>query len=100
MNSGLLRAKQAAAYLDISVRLLYYLVQEGKITRHNMRVRTIRFKQSDLDTYIQSCRSTTINPSNVSDSDSRKPLMERKSELANSFLKAGVKLKPKHMISV
>lgn len=97
ISSGLLRAKEAAAYLDISVRLFYYLAQEGKIVRHNLRHRTTRYKKSDLDDYIKSCRSTSINPNNVTDSDSRKPLMERSNALANSFLKAGVKLKPKHM---
>lgn len=94
----LMKARQAAEYLNISVRLFYYLVADGKITSYNLSPRSTRFSKTDLDEYIKSCRSTTIKTNAPTVSDSRKLSMGSSGALANSFRKAGVNIKPEHFI--
>ena len=46
---------KAAAYLGISVRTLYRLVDEGRIPAYEMG-RVYRLKQADLDAFLESAR--------------------------------------------
>lgn len=58
---GLLKAKDAAAYLGISVRTLGRL----KIPRYLLIGRTIRYAKADLDTFIASCRYDPLAPISI-----------------------------------
>ncbi|MCB9950051.1 MAG: helix-turn-helix domain-containing protein [Planctomycetaceae bacterium] len=54
----LLTVEQAATQLQVSRSVVYALVERGKLACHRIGLGrgTIRIAQSDLDTYLESCR--------------------------------------------
>jgi len=48
-----LTARQAAAYLSISVPALHNLVSAGRLPRHGEKGHAIRLRRSDLDAYLE-----------------------------------------------
>lgn len=94
MDGRLLKAKEAAAQLNISTSYFYTLVQQGKIERHHLGPRSNRFKQSAIDTFLKStCQPVTIKRNAVTVSNSSTSLMAKNSDLASCFLRHGIKLK-------
>ncbi len=83
--------KEAAAYLGVSLRLVYDLAApHGPIPcyRHGRR---IAFNSDDLISYKSSCRSTEIKRAVVSSLNSTVSLAASESALESCFQKLGVK---------
>ena len=59
----MLRANEVAERLNISVQLVYQLIEAGKLAAHRFGVGrgTLRVSECDLDTYIESCRQTKVD---------------------------------------
>ena len=57
--SELLTVRDAADLLNVSVSLVYLLVDTRKLASHRIGARrgTIRIRREDLQAYLQSCRS-------------------------------------------
>jgi len=53
IESGILRPKQAAAALDVSLRTLYRLVEEGRIGHIRVSERGLRFRREQLAEYLE-----------------------------------------------
>src|SRR5437868_4844601 len=87
----LLSAPEAAAYLGISKRKMYDLVEpRGPIPCYKLGKRLTRFSIQDLNVFIKSCRSDTCETKSVSASNSKPRLTDAGSELLNSFRKLGI----------
>ena len=53
---GLLRAKEAAAYLGITVGTLRGLIRRGEISHRRIGQKLIVFCAADLDEYLERCK--------------------------------------------
>ena len=53
MESPLLDMRQAARYLNVSLRTMHGIRQRGEIPVVVMCKRTVRFRREDLDAYIE-----------------------------------------------
>ena len=53
--SGLMNLERAAEYLSIKVSTLYYLRRTKQITCYLVGGK-LRFRQEDLDAYVEKCR--------------------------------------------
>src|SRR5689334_5086411 len=92
-----MNAEQAAEYIGIPLRTFYYLVQQGRIERYIISPRVTRYEQADLDAFLKSCRSDSTKRKKGGVSNSTVSLTVKGTGLLDSFLKAGVKIKPEHL---
>jgi excisionase family DNA binding protein len=53
---GWLDARQAAAYLSVSVSVVHNLVSTGSLPRHGKPGTRLRFRRADLDEYVEARR--------------------------------------------
>ena len=51
----MLRVKQVADILSVSMHIAYRAIAEGKLTALRINQRTIRIRASDLRTFLESC---------------------------------------------
>lgn len=94
----MIKVKEAAKQLNISPRAMYDLAApEGPIPCHRVgrTGRTVRFEQSDIDSYKQSCRYTTTKNQDAGASRLIASSTENDSALQSFFRKAGLKPKLK-----
>jgi excisionase family DNA binding protein len=59
-GQGLLTVKEAASYLGVSPCSVYRWVEEGRIPHIKLQGRGVRFKQSDLDTWLERGKSRPL----------------------------------------
>jgi excisionase family DNA binding protein len=60
ISPGLLAVKEAASYLGVSPFSIYRWVEQGKIPNIKLQGRGIRFKQSDLDAWLDKGRTSPL----------------------------------------
>ncbi len=82
----MLRAKDAAAYIAVSVRTMYTL----PIPHYILGPRLIRWARADLDAYLASCRRDPRPQERVRITTSRLSLADARAPLVESFRRLGI----------
>lgn len=91
----MITVKEAARELGISARSMYDLAAPAGPIPCCRFGRTVRFEQSDIDSYKQSCRYTTTKNQDAGASRLIASSTENDSALQSFFRKAGLKPKLK-----
>lgn len=92
--ADLITARQAAQRLGLSPRKIYELAATGRLPSFRFDD-AIRFDPQDLETYRESCRSTTTRSSSAGATNSAVSLMDSDEELQNYFRRRGLLKKQK-----
>src|SRR3990167_1040434 len=90
----MLSVKQAAEKLGVSGSTVYHLAAPNGPIPCNRIGRAVRFMESDLQEYLQSCRFTSTKQSSAGVSNLTASSPGASTGLLDSFRKAGAK--PKH----